>query len=159
MRGWVIGIVVAVLVVTRTEARADVESLNLFAGPVLGLRLGDPPGGRLIVGFEGGPGASIVRLNLGVTRRLGHQLYYAELDPWFFVGGSLGVGVDSRGTAHPVLGLWEGVPLTLDAFHRCDTTGDLRRAATLAVGYRWTGVHELYVTVKAGVTQGFGCLD
>jgi hypothetical protein len=146
----------AVLVLC-AQARADArDGKNVLIGPVLGLRLGGPPGDPLILGVEGGFGKGPERLNLGFTRRLDHQLYYLEVDPWFIIGASFGWGIDSNGEGHGIIGLWEGWPIAGDV--PC-AGEDWYRIATLAGGYRYTGVHELYITVKAGMTESWGCLD
>ncbi len=144
----------AVIVTSATPSLAE-DSGNLLAGPVLGMRLGGPEGDRWILGVEGGAGVGPERLNVGFTHRLGHMFYYAELDPWYLLGGSLGMGVDSFGKFHPVVGVWEGVPLT----GNIDCNDDWDTLVTLAGGYRWTGVHELYLTVKAGRSKDTFCFD
>lgn len=55
------------------------------------------PGPRAILGLEGGVEIGPERVNLGFTRRLDKTFTYIELDPWAFVGASLGFGVDSDG--------------------------------------------------------------
>lgn len=137
-----------------STARAD-DELNYLVGPVLGVRLGGPEGNRGIWGLEGGVGWGPERINAGVTHRLDTLFGYVELDPWYILGGSLGFGVDANdGKVYPVVGLWEGIPLK---YPDCDGPG-LHDAVTIAAGYRWTGVHELYVTVKAGKGPDF-CWD
>ncbi len=109
-------------------------------------------------GIEGGLGFGPERVNVGIEHRSGTSFSYIELDPWFLVGGSLGVGVDGQGAVQPVLGVWEGVPLELN--RRCrpegssDSGSDSGKEAllTFAVGYRYTGTHELYLAVKAGIS-------
>lgn len=133
------------------EARAD----NYLVGPVLGVRLGGPPGSRAIFGIEGGAGYGPERFNLGFTRRLEKMFSYVEVDPWFVVGASLGAGIDSDGNVSPVIGIWEGMPISNVTRH-CDMSFDTE--ASLAVGYRYTGVHELYMTVKAGLANENWCL-
>jgi hypothetical protein len=131
-------------VVARAEPGRDT---NVMAGPVLGLRLGGPAGARGIVGLEGGVGWGPERLNLGFTRRLGKTFGYLELDPWFYVGASLGFGIDSDGEPHPVLGVWEGVPIVYESCR-----SGWHTTVTLSIGYRYTGVHELYVAPKVGAS-------
>ncbi len=127
---------------------------NLLAGPVIGIRLGGPEGDRLILGVEAGAGIGPERINVGFTHRLDHMFYYVELDPWLLIGASLGLGVDSSGKFHPVAGVWEGIPVSGDI----DCNDDWDTLVTLAGGYRWTGVHELYLTVKAGRSSDQFCL-
>jgi len=146
--------VLLVVLAASAPARAEGEWRNYLVGPVLGIRLGGPSGNRGIIGIEGGVGTGPERLNLGFTRRLDKMFYYVELDPWFFVGASLGLGVDSDGDPHGVIGIWEGLPLV---FAECAGPG-FHRTVTLAAGYRYTGVHELYATIKAGAAEEF-CID
>jgi len=147
--------VIAVMIAA--GARADADSLrNALIGPVFGLRLGGHAGPRGVIGVEGGVGVGPERINLGFEYRDDKLFWYGELDPWYLIGVSLGIGVDSDGEAHGVLGVWEGVPLVLPG---CEVRGDdFGRAVTLSGGYRWTGVHELYVSMKAGQSQSF-CFD
>ncbi len=141
------------------QARADArDGKNVLIGPVLGLRLGSAPGDRLILGVEGGFGIGPERFNLGFTHRLDHEFYYVELDPWYLLGASLGWGIDSNGDDHGLIGVWEGLPIAGADDVPC-AGEDWYRIATLAGGYRYTGVHELYLTLKAGLTESWGCLD
>ena len=54
----------------------------------------------------------------------------------------------------PVLGIWEGLPL--DNHGGCSGWHD---QITISGGYRYTGVHELYLTIKAGMMNGNVCFD
>ena len=152
MRG---SIVVALLCISSPAAFADGRDANMenvMAGPVFGFRLGGPPGGtRGVIGFEAGYGIGPERINLGFEYRGDTSFGYVELDPWAFVGASLGLGIDTNGDSHPVLGVWEGVPLHFHSYG-CDPR-DYRAIVTLAAGYRYTGIHELYFTVKAGASE------
>ncbi len=103
---------VALVAVMRSRAAAEPPlGTNALGGPVLGLRLGGPRGSRLIAGVEVGAGLGPERVNVGITRRRSKKFVYAALDPWLWLGGSLGVGVDSDGEPHGVIGVWEGGPL------------------------------------------------
>jgi hypothetical protein len=135
-------------VVARAEPRRD---SNVLVGPVFGWRLGGPAGDRGIVGAEGGIGWGPERLNVGVTRRLGKSFAYVELDPWLYVGASLGVGVDSDGETHPVIGLWEALPIVYESCR-----SGWHPTVTLSIGYRYTGVHEIYVAPKVGASYDTG---
>lgn len=136
---------------SRAVPRADLA--NVLIGPVLGVRLGGPPGDRAIIGFEGGGGYGPERGNAGYEHRLDKDFFYVELDPWYLLGGTVGFGIDGDGNTSPVLGVWEGVPLSAGQ----QSCTDWNRTITLAGGYRYTGVHELYVTVKAGCLHGIIC--
>ncbi|HUQ01489.1 MAG TPA: hypothetical protein VM261_03290 [Kofleriaceae bacterium] len=138
-----------------STAHAD-EDWNWLVGPLVGVRLGGvKDGSRAIYGIEGGAGLGPERLNVGITRRLDQTFAYVELDPWYLIGGTLGFGGElESGELFPVVGVWEGIPLK---YPDCAGAG-LHPAVTLAGGYRWTGVHELYVTMKAGRAPDF-CWD
>lgn len=130
----------------------DADLDNVMVGPLFAIRLGGPPGGtRGVLGFEGGIGKGPERINLGFEYRGDTSFGYIELDPWLFVGASLGLGVDSNGESHPVLGVWEGFPVVYPGYG-CNPD-DARRIVTIAMGYRYTGIHEIYMTVKAGVSE------
>ena len=146
-------IVLVLLVVSST--RADADGMNWLAGPVIGIRLGGREGPRGVFGFEGGGGFGPERLNLGFERRDDKLLGYVELDPWFLVGASLGFGIDSDGQPQPVLGVWEGLPVGGGSCDKGSTR--YQPQVTIAAGYRFTGVHELYLTIKAGAAQSL-CL-
>jgi hypothetical protein len=146
---------------------------NLLVGPVLGVTWGHGHRVGVSVGVKGGVGHSLVekkgptnagldtyasyanvRLNLGLQRRAGELFGYAELDPWVLIGASAGVGIGARSGVQPVVGVWEGT-----ARNDCSDVPDLhawRFAATIAIGYRYSGVHEVYVTPKLGNVR---CVD
>jgi len=143
-----LAIVLVLLVISSSRVDAENDTRNVLIGPVLGIRLGGHDGPRGVFGVEGGVGIGPQRLNLGVEHRDGKLFSYIEIDPWFVLGGSVGVGIDSDGEAAPVLGLWEGI-----MFKPYGCSDRYETAVTMAAGYRYTGVHELYVTVKAGESQ------
>jgi len=148
-------VVIGVLVAMGSPARADNELANWLVGPVVGIRLSGPPNDRTIIGLEGGVGAGPERLNLGFEHRSDHDFGYLEIDPWYILGGTFGVGMDDAGKASAVLGVWEGIPI---ADNNASCTG-WHSEITLAGGYRYTGVHELYITLKAGRMNGNVCFD
>jgi hypothetical protein len=161
----------AVLAPRVRAARADETDPNWLFGPVLGFALGggvdqsrwrrpapskEPPPrrGSFLLGVEGGAGIGPQRINVGLVHRDGEALGYLELDPWLFIGASLGIGHADASGWHPVIGIWEGVPLT-------DPTGpddEHHLMITIAAGLRYTGVLEFYVTPKIGSapTYDFG---
>ncbi|TMQ11935.1 MAG: hypothetical protein E6J91_21895 [Deltaproteobacteria bacterium] len=149
-----LAITIALLVAS--GARAEADGTNWLVGLVFGIRLNGPGGAGGVIGVEGGVGAGPERINLGFEHRAGKTLGYLEVDPWFVVGGTLGLAIDSDGNPEPVLGLWEGAPLKLPSCgigrEHYDTT------ISIAGGYRYTGVHELYITIKAGISQPI-CFD
>lgn len=133
------------LLLPRAAHANDRELANVMVGPIFGIRLGGPSGSRTIIGVEGGGGWGPERLNLGFTRRLDKTFAYVELDP-MYVGASLGIGADSDGQVFPVVGLWEGLPIV---YPGCGDDG-WQPVVTISAGYRYTGVHELYIAPKAG---------
>lgn len=144
-------LIVAVVILATPRLALAEELENWLIGPLIGIRLGGSGGG--VFGVEGGYGLGPERINLGFTHRADKMFYYVELDPWFYVGGTLGVGVEEDGRIRPVLGVWEGIPLNNTG--NCD---GWHSQVTLAGGYRYTGVHELYITLKAGKMNGNFCL-
>lgn len=144
-----IAIALLAVAVATPDARAEgtlCDIVNLSGGPVLGVAFGGgSSGGTVVVGLEGGVGCGPERLNLGFEHRAGKGFGYIELDPWLFAGGSLGLGVDTDGAIQPVIGVWEGMPVTHVGCGKSWTP-----VATFSAGYRYTGVHEVYVTLKTG---------
>lgn len=140
---------IAVVLVLGASGRVNADGQNALIGPILGIEFGGPPGTRGVFGLEGGVGLGPERVNIGFEHRAGKGFGYIELDPWLLVGASLGVGIETDGAVRPVLGLWEGVPVVGPS---CDDfSTHYQPTITFALGYRYTGVHELYVSIKAGV--------
>jgi hypothetical protein len=145
-------IVVIGLLVGGTANAGGSNLANWLVGPVVGVRLGGK--GGLVLGFEGGGGYGPERVNLGFEHRPDDTtMGYIEVDPWYIVGGTLGFGVQNDGKVQPVLGFWEGLPLAASST-ACD---GWRRIITISGGYRYTGVHELYLSLKAGWMDGDVC--
>jgi hypothetical protein len=163
--GTIVGLLVvaAVAAVQPSSARADERRYeNVMVGPLFGFRLSGPSGHRGIIGVEGGVGLGPERLNGGHTWRRGETFTYVELDPWYLIGGTLGVGRASTGDWSPVIGVWEGIPILGGESNRhCDAVPDdgWHATVTASAGYRYAGVHELYVTVKGGAMNGYVCFD
>src|SRR5262245_1727189 len=93
----------AVIAALAARVHADDKLNNFLVGPVFGIRLSGPSGGVGVIGVEGGFGWGPERINLGFVSRADRELYYVELDPWLWVGGSLGIGVDSAGEEHGIV--------------------------------------------------------
>jgi len=149
----VIVITIALLVASSTGADAD--GINVLAGPIIGLHFGGSSDSHSVFGIEGGVGLGPERANLGFEYRDRKSFGYIELDPWYILGVSLGAGIDSDGAFHPVAGIWEGIPLK---FPDCEESSTRFQATvTLSAGYRYTGVHEIYLSLKAGASQNL-CL-
>lgn len=145
------GIIALCLVWSGTASAGD-NLANWLAGPVVGVVLGGHGGG--VIGVEGGGGYGPERFNLGFEHRGNIEMAYVEVDPWYLVGGTFGIGVQSDGETKPVLGVWEGLPLQLGT----GCTG-WRQVLVISGGYRYTGVHELYASIKAGWMDGTVCFD
>jgi hypothetical protein len=139
------------LILVEGTARADFE--NILGGLVVGFARADGESHGLI-GVEGGVGFGPERFNVGAVRRDAETFVYGELDPWWFVGASLGFGYGTTRGAEPVVGVWEGLPMFADE----DCGPDWQFLLTISVGYRFTGVHELYVSPKVGQAR-IGCID
>jgi len=143
-----------VLALTWSGTASAGDSLaNWLFGPVFGVVLGSHGGG--MVGIEGGGGWGPERFNLGFEHRGNIEMGYLEVDPWYIVGGTFGFGVQSDGKPQPVLGAWEGLPL----YSSSTACTGWRQVLVLSGGYRYTGVHELYLSIKAGWMDGTICFD
>src|SRR6185436_16758504 len=95
----------AILVAAAFAAPARADGLaNVLVGPVVGIQLSGRGGG--VIGFEGGVGLGPERINLGFEHRSDRDLYYLEFDPWLYIGGSFGFGIDSAGQPQGIIGLW-----------------------------------------------------
>jgi len=138
-----------------SSTRADADGVNVLIGPIFGVQFTGSTDSHSVFGIEGGLGVGPERANLGLEYRDRKTFGYVELDPWYLLGVSLGAGIDSDGDFHPVGGVWEGVPLKYPSCHESST--GYAAAVTLSAGYRYTGVHELYFSVKAGASQNL-CL-
>jgi len=153
MRNHALVVVMMVAGTAHADLCSDANGRNILVGPILGWK----PGGKsgLIVGVEGGVGCGTMRLNAGFEYRDHKGLTYVEFDPWFLLGASFGLGVDTDGELTGIIGTWEAVPLVYQTCRH-----DTQTIAMLSFGYRYTGVHELYISVKAGELAGdSGCLD
>jgi len=144
----------AIVAALPAPARSDDNLNNFLIGPVFGIQLTGPGPKGGVLGVEGGIGWGPERFNLGFEHRAGRELYYVEIDPWLYIGGSFGLGVDSEGESHGIIGMWEGLPVAGEFLHSHSCPlGDYASAVTIAAGLRYTGVLELYATIKAGVSQ------
>jgi hypothetical protein len=151
-------LVAVVLMVASTSAHAGNDLANWLVGPVIGVQISGR--GGVVLGIEGGGGYGPERFNLGFEHRyaVDHgtvEMGYIEVDPWYILGGTAGIGVQSDGKVEPVLGVWEGLPLS-ESNVPCS---GWHTQVTISGGYRYTGAHELYLTVKAGYMDGKFCID
>jgi hypothetical protein len=135
------------------SAKAEAPPVNFSAGPQVAWSWGKVSAWEW--GWEGGAGLGVYRVNLGQTRRKGGGLAYGVFEPYtpLYVGGTVGGGYDDALGGVLVLGLWESYPLVYP--DRC--LPEQRRRfgllLTIAVGYRYAGSHQLYLTTKAGASQ------
>ncbi len=147
-----VGVLVGLVLVGSPALANASDGEAWLLGPVLGMRLGGPPGQRVVIGAEGGYGLGPERINLGFTHS-DRDIAYVELDPWYVIGASFGVAVDTdSGESSGLIGVWEGIPLGEGPCY------GWHPQFTFAAGYRWLGRHELYVTFKAGQMDGSPCL-
>jgi len=142
-RAFTCGCILVGLLSSAGAARAD--GTNVMGGIVLGFAFGH---GRStgLVGIEGGGGIGPERANVGLTYRLHETFVYAELDPWWMVGASAGLGYGTVSGLQPVVGIWEGLPISLSG--ECED--GWHGIVSISVGYRYTGAHEIYLAPKAG---------
>jgi hypothetical protein len=149
------GALAALVIAATPRAHADVcgNDDSALVGPVLGIYWGRGKPAAALLGVEGGVGCGPERINAGVTNRGGEAFAYLELDPWLYVGASLGVGYGFDTGWHGLVGVWEGVPIVLP--DGCSEQGQI---VTLSIGYRYTGRHELYFAPKAGHGGGAICI-
>jgi hypothetical protein len=155
---------VAVLLVAAlaTDAHAEEDAASWLAGPLLGFSWskstdaerpthGGYRSAKGFVGLEAGVGLWMERLNVGISNRAGEVFSYVELDPWLYLGASFGYGYGSETGPHPIIGIWEGVPIPLREGESCS---DRATVLTISAGLRWTGAIELYLAPKIGTVPG-----
>jgi hypothetical protein len=140
---------VALLALTSPPAaRAEPEfPTSKLIGPLFGIAWGPKHRAHLTGGIEGGIGIDeLLVFNVGSTWRGDELFSYVELDGWYLVGGTVGVGHGTRDGWQPVVGVWEPLPY----FEEVDPGCDDAELIVFSVGYRYTGLHEVYVTGKYG---------
>lgn len=140
--------VMSVLALSRGDARAEPElPTSKLIGPLFGIAWGPKHQAHPTLGVEGGIGIDeLLVFNVGSTWRGDELFSYAELDGWFFLGGTFGYGHGTRDGWQPVVGLWEPLPFVKEIDPGCDEA----RLVVFSAGYRYTGLHEIYVTAKYG---------
>jgi len=148
---------------------------QIAAGPVVGWVSGrgwsagwEAGGGPMNTSSGGGDpvlstASLLTRFNGGMSWRpplagggTRERVTYLAWEPWLALGGTLGVRTSSTEGVHSLLGLWEGVPFVLGAFKR---SAPLYRCSpcttfSLALGWRFDGAGEIYVTPKVGLLNG-----
>jgi hypothetical protein len=149
---------------------------QMAAGPVIGWVSGR---GRSI-GWEAGGGPMSAReaggdpvvttaslfthFNVGMSwrpPRLGgdsrERVVYAVWEPWFLLGGTLGLRESSSDGVRPLVGAWEAVPFVFGAGGRRSfplTTCSPCATLSLAFGWRFDGGGEFYLAPKVGLLNG-----
>lgn len=115
-------------------------------GPLVGIAWGKDHPAHPTIGVEGGIGLDeLLILNAGSTWRGGELFSYVELDGWFFLGATAGYGHGTRDGWQAVVGIWEPLPPKV-----LESGCDEARLVAFSVGYRYTGLHEVYLTAKYG---------
>jgi hypothetical protein len=163
------------VLVLAVGASACASGVQLGAGPVVGYAQDR----GFSAGWEasGGPftttglddeeptvGSLITRFSVGMAWRPSaggvpglEPLAYAAWEPWFLVGGTVGVvKVSSEPRPLPMVGLWEAAPyigggqtgtMPLPKCSPCYTL-------SIALGWRWSGASEFYLAPKLGFIDG-----
>jgi hypothetical protein len=154
-RSRILGPCLAALVVSSAgQARADNWD-GWGTGPVLGYAF--DRGFSLGWELSGGTTHLLVRGATGVFYRPGaegpHEIgLYVAYEPWWFLGGTLGVAVSNEGPKG-VYGVWEGMGLPRGYRAEQDHPQTL---LTLTLGWRGIGTtHELYFTPKYTVYEAY----
>ena len=145
---------------------------QLAAGPVVGYVVGrgwsagwEASGGPMSTNLEAVTFPSVLtHFSVGMSWRPGpsgtigsERLSYAAWEPWFVLGGTLGIAHSSAdGEFRSIFGLWEaapwifGAPIRSDPLKRCSPCFTV----SLAVGWRWSGSGEFYMSPKLGILNG-----
>lgn len=85
------------------------------------------------------------------------SVHYVALEPWLFVGGTLGASFSEQRGVDPMVGFWEGAPIPIAG--KCGSGDRVKPIVSIAVGGRWLGgTHEVYLTPKVGVMECIGPL-
>jgi hypothetical protein len=145
---------------------------QLAAGPVLGYVGGrgwsagwEAGGGPMSTTTNGDPvpnaGLLLARAAIGMSWRPGtpatearERITYLAWEPWFVVGGNLGVAhASGDGSFQRLVGVWEAAPWVVGAPRRSSPLYSCSPCYTvsLAIGWRWSGAGELYLAPKVGI--------
>ena len=142
------------------------QGCSVMGGPQLGVTLDknlEKP--HMSYGWEAGPGFATVRANAGQVYRpsrdtQGRQeaVTYLVLEPWYYLGGSLGAAYSTTRGAGLHAGLWEGFGATLKKGGEVScffaSNGRCAPAWSLAIGLRYlAGDVELYLSPKFGFIE------
>jgi len=150
-------LVVSALVLGATPRACAEDGDGLGVGPViaysnerswsLGWELGVTRGGPLLKASLGGVYHFEAKGDDPWT------VHYLAWEPWFIVGGTLGVAVaDGKEVARVAYGLWEGFPLAVSAGDDpfpFTGSGDTGLVITFAIGWRGFGsMSQIYFAPK-----------
>lgn len=149
----VAAVVVGIVAGDASPASANHESetfpTSSLIGPVVGWTWGGGARPQGLVGVEAGLGFNLLLYaNAGLTLRNDEVFAYAELDGWLLIGATAGFGYGTKSEWQPVLGVWEALPVQVG-----EPSCSNQRVLVISAGYRWTGMHELYVAPKYGMTE------
>jgi len=146
---------------------------QIAAGPVIGY----VQGRGFSAGWEAGGGPMhatpeveiynlFLRASGGMSWRPGpvgsaeyERITYLAWEPWLVVGGTMGLCHSSAsGKVDGLFGAWEAAPWVIGA-PRHTSIVDYRYCSpcytvSLALGWRWSGASEFYLTPKLGILNG-----
>lgn len=143
----------AVILVVALGATGSARAQTVGAGPMLGWVEDE----GLSVGWEisGTWGIPLLHASVGGSYRLEapggtRAVHYLAWEPWFVIGGTLGVAIDDDGVATGAIGAWEAGPIWIHELRDQRASEAVPAiAVTLAIGWRlMAGRHEIYVTPK-----------
>ena len=147
------------------EARAESGDGAGF-GPVLGITTD----GSVSLGWElsGSYGGPLLRGAVGGSYHLQRSpeqpryFHYMALEPWVYVGGTLGLAVTDAPTVKVMYGLWEGwaqdlgSPLLDGSYDFVDDDTRYHWVFTLSIGWRgMSGTQQFYITPKIWTLKGW----
>lgn len=148
----------AIMVLLHARAASAQSPLNTSGGPQLAWSWGKASG--VSWGWEVGVGYGPQRLNVGQVRGERDALSYAVAEPYtLYIGGTLGMGYTRTNGLVAVFGLWEGLPVVYPDNCQSDRRTECGFLFTVALGYRYFGAHQIYLTPKAGVSQSATACD
>ena len=156
---------------------ACASGVQLGAGPVVGYtqergfsRGWEASGGPFNTSSGNGDqpptfGSLVTRFSVGMAWRPSaggvpglEHLAYAAWEPWFLFGGTAGLmKVSSERRLLPMVGMWEAVPYV--AGGEAQAFAPLPKCSpcltlSIALGWRWSGANEFYLTPKVGFIEG-----
>jgi hypothetical protein len=157
MRLSAIALAVGFVILDSRGAVADCAA-DFSLGPQVAWSWGKTSG--ISWGWEAGAGCGPQRLNVGQIYRQDGALSYAVAEPYtLYIGLTLGIGYERKNGLVPIFGLWEGVPVVYPDNCAPDRRTDFGFLFTVAMGYRYGGGHQVYLTPKGGISQSATACD